>query len=271
MAASHDLVEVLPLEFTREVELLPLQCAVVPKALCGELMKLLAPLSEDLKHLKRVRPGPELAVLLAEAEVPDEAQALLKRHDIEQVTVQVPRFSPLTAAQLESYSRHWPVKLLKSSFEPMQLTQEMREHFTCLLRHAEAAGGCAIARGDNVLAEASEAPEALPLKHPAMVAIEQVAAKARQRYAEQGKRSREEDEDYLCQDCDVVLTCEPCVMCAMALIHSRVRCIAFRDPDAEFGGLGGRVALHHCKSLNHHPRVLRWEKGMGLPVNGYFT
>ena len=30
------------------------------------------------------RPGPELAVLLAEAEVPDEAQALLKRHDIEQ-------------------------------------------------------------------------------------------------------------------------------------------------------------------------------------------
>ena len=57
----------------------------------------------------------------------------------------------------------------------------MREHFTCLLRHAEAAGGCAIARGDNVLAEASEAPEALPLKHPAMVAIEQVAAKVRQR------------------------------------------------------------------------------------------
>ena len=39
------------------------------------------------------------------------------------------------------------------------------------------------------------------------------------RYA-QGKRSRDE-EDYLCQDCDVVLTVEPCIMCAMALVHSR--------------------------------------------------
>ena len=65
---------------------------------------------------------------------------------------------------------------------------------------------------------------------------------------------------YLCQDCDVVLTVEPCVMCAMALVHSRVRRVAFWASDPEFGGFGGKIALHHCQSLNHHPRVLFWQK-----------
>jgi len=80
------------------------------------------------------------------------------------------------------------------------------------------------------------------------------------RYA-QGKRSRDE-EDYLCQDCDVVLTVEPCIMCAMALVHSRVRRVAFWASDPEFGGFGGKIALHHCQSLNHHPRVLFWQQEM---------
>ena len=78
------------------------------------------------------------------------------------------------------------------------------------------------------------------------------------RYA-QGKRTRDE-EDYLCQDCDVVLTVEPCIMCAMALVHSRVKRVAYRDSDLEFGGFGGKISLQQCQSLNHHPRVLVWQK-----------
>ena len=81
-----------------------------------------------------------------------------------------------------------------------------------------------------------------------------------------GKRSRDE-EDYLCQDCDVVLTVEPCIMCAMALVHSRVRRVAFWENDPEFGGFGGKIALHHCQKLNHHPRVLFWKK-MGVMAPG---
>ena len=68
---------------------------------------------------------------------------------------------------------------------------------------------------------------------------------------------------YLCYDCDVVLTHEPCVMCAMALVHSRVRTVAFREVDSDFGGLGGAISLHQCPSLNHQFRVLRWEKSRG--------
>ena len=74
-----------------------------------------------------------------------------------------------------------------------------------------------------------------------------------------GKRSREDDA-YLCQDCDVVLTMEPCIMCAMALVHSRVKRVAFWHSDMEFGGFGGRLALHQCQSLNHTVRVLQWQQ-----------
>ena len=76
---------------------------------------------------------------------------------------------------------------------------------------------------------------------------------------------------YLCCDCDVVLTHEPCVMCAMALVHSRVRVVAFREVDSDFGGLGGAISLHQCPSLNHQFRVLRWEKFEPCGVCHYQT
>ncbi|CAK8997346.1 tRNA-specific adenosine deaminase subunit tad3 (tRNA-specific adenosine-34 deaminase subunit tad3) [Durusdinium trenchii] len=233
-------------------------------ALCGELLKLLGPLSEDLKHLKRVRPeGTDLAVLLTETPREDVLQFLQNR-EITAATVQVPRFCPLTASQMESFSRYWPVKKFVPSFQPLKLTQETRDlkaHFGHLRRLAEDAGGdaggCAMADASGRLLVACAASNGV-LQHPAMVAIATVAEDARKRYAAQGKRSREE-EDYLCQDCDVVLTHEPCIMCAMALIHSRVRRIAFCNENTDFGGFGGRIALEQCPNLNHHPRILRWK------------
>lgn len=267
-------------------------------------MKLLGAFSEDLKHLKRVRPqGEQLAVLLAE-EVSEELRSFLLEQNVSPVTVQVPRHCPFTSEQLESFQRHWPVKKLVSSFQPLELTQdsqrrvtillrkhihwhpfaakfisihfismlfmafqELRDQFASLLRQAEDAGGCALMEpnGHVVTAGAGEG-----LQHPAMVAIEAVAEEARKRFASQKRCLERESEEYLCQDCDVVLTKEPCIMCAMALVHSRVRRIAFRDSDGAFGGFGGRIALHHCKSLNHHPRILQWKKEpIAITFNSY--
>merc|ERR1719503_79065 len=73
-----------------------------------------------------------------------------------------------------------------------------------------------------------------------------------------GSKRPHPDDDYLCCDCEVVTTHEPCVMCSMALVHSRVRLVTYKEQDLEFGGLGGRVSLHTCASLNHQLRVLKW-------------
>lgn len=60
---------------------------------------------------------------------------------------------------------------------------------------------------------------------------------------------------YLCTGWDCYLVREPCVMCAMALTHSRVRRVAFSLGDAARGALGGKMSLHGLQSLNHHFQV----------------
>jgi len=63
---------------------------------------------------------------------------------------------------------------------------------------------------------------------------------------------------YLCTGYDCYVVQEPCAMCAMALVHSRVRRVVFCQPDKQHGFLGGcGVRLHSKRSLNHHFQVYR--------------
>jgi tRNA-specific adenosine deaminase 3 len=58
---------------------------------------------------------------------------------------------------------------------------------------------------------------------------------------------------YLCTGYDLYCAREPCVMCAMALVHSRVRRVVFAAPNAVAGALGGgKYSLHGQPTLNHH-------------------
>ena len=60
---------------------------------------------------------------------------------------------------------------------------------------------------------------------------------------------------YLCTGFDCYLVREPCVMCAMALVHSRVRRVVYAEADPKWGALGGSLRLHGQRSLNHHYTV----------------
>ncbi|KXJ82656.1 hypothetical protein RP20_CCG012461 [Aedes albopictus] len=61
---------------------------------------------------------------------------------------------------------------------------------------------------------------------------------------------------YLCTGYDVYLTHEPCIMCAMALTHSRVRRVFYHSNTAK-GGLGSITKVHCAKGLNHHYEVFQ--------------
>src|SRR5437867_10322595 len=52
-------------------------------------------------------------------------------------------------------------------------------------------------------------------------------------------------------DCDLYVTKEPCVMCAGALVHVRIRRLVFGCADPRGGGAGGIVNLLQHPALNH--------------------
>lgn len=60
---------------------------------------------------------------------------------------------------------------------------------------------------------------------------------------------------YICTGIDVYITHEPCMMCAMALLHSRVHRIFYCCPDLQLGALGSITKLHTLPGINHRYEV----------------
>src|SRR4029077_8091786 len=61
--------------------------------------------------------------------------------------------------------------------------------------------------------------------------------------------------DWRLTDCDLYVTKEPCVMCAGAVVHARVRRVVFGCVDERSGGAGGIMNLLHHPALNHHCEI----------------
>ncbi|GLH02460.1 Probable inactive tRNA-specific adenosine deaminase-like protein 3 [Gryllus bimaculatus] len=61
---------------------------------------------------------------------------------------------------------------------------------------------------------------------------------------------------YLCTGLDVVMTHEPCAMCAMALTHARTRCVFFSEDNSNCGVLYSHSPpLQILPGLNHRLQV----------------
>ncbi|KAK6588338.1 hypothetical protein RS030_6889 [Cryptosporidium xiaoi] len=73
-------------------------------------------------------------------------------------------------------------------------------------------------------------------------------------------QSSELKDQYLCTNCVVYLSHEPCISCSMALVHSRVSKVFYLNRDKERGFLGSKHKLHCVPELNHHYRVFRHEE-----------
>jgi tRNA(adenine34) deaminase len=94
------------------------------------------------------------------------------------------------------------------------------------------AGGHALGWGSNRRHRDQD-----PLGHAELVALRQAAALRR---------------DWRFNDCTLLVTLEPCPMCAGALIQARVGRVVFAAADAKRGALGGCLDLARDPSAHHH-------------------
>ncbi|MFN8898226.1 MAG: tRNA adenosine(34) deaminase TadA [Pseudomonadota bacterium] len=62
--------------------------------------------------------------------------------------------------------------------------------------------------------------------------------------------------NYRLPDCELYVTLEPCAMCAMALMHARLRRVVFGARDPKTGAAGSVVDLFAQDRLNHHTEVV---------------
>jgi tRNA(adenine34) deaminase len=62
--------------------------------------------------------------------------------------------------------------------------------------------------------------------------------------------------DWRFNDCSLLVTLEPCPMCAGAVIQARVGTLVYGTADPKRGGLGGSIDLASHRSAHHHMRVI---------------
>jgi tRNA(adenine34) deaminase len=63
-------------------------------------------------------------------------------------------------------------------------------------------------------------------------------------------------DNYRLPECTIVVTLEPCAMCAMALIHARFKRVVFGARDPKTGAAGSVVDLFALPQLNHQTTVV---------------
>ncbi len=62
--------------------------------------------------------------------------------------------------------------------------------------------------------------------------------------------------NYRLPECEVYVTLEPCAMCAMALLHARVKRVVFAATAAQAGAAGSVIDVFGNAALNHHTAVV---------------
>jgi tRNA(adenine34) deaminase len=63
-------------------------------------------------------------------------------------------------------------------------------------------------------------------------------------------------ENYRLPECELFVTLEPCAMCAMALMHARLKRVVFAATDPKTGAAGSVLDLFGEPRLNHHTELL---------------
>ena len=228
-----------------------------------------SPLPKDLLFLKRVKVSEDRALVIirvTEEKHVKDLDCITGLSQQEYLSAEVPSRPPRTRRQFEFARKYWPCHFHEDKRIEAIVHKSLPEiwghnffdrhcqNIERVLKGVEktaAAGVVFDPKSDRVVAEATESEE--KLRHCCMNLIDCVA------HAHGGgvwplKGQVEKDcnqEAYLLTGYDVYLSHEPCIMCSMALVHSRAARVFFSQVSPLYGGLYSKTRLQTIKALNH--------------------
>lgn len=251
----------------------------------------IAPMEKgSLLHIKRIRKdtatetkSPDLHIILCQTDAcenAEEVEQMLQDNDISLPLLiyktAVPKYAPLSREQsLVWSSTYWPVAWKGNpNHQFLQTVQIDPEREKTLVRrllasYSKDTKSPGAARMSVLMVDTGSAgrPDVEvtadgqdnPFEHAIMKAISVVSDNER--------KARTGFGNYLCQDIAVYATHEPCVMCSMALVHSRISRIVYlqRSPA---GGMESNFQLGDMDGLNWKFDIWRWiGECADIPVN----
>lgn len=103
--------------------------------------------------------------------------------------------------------------------------------------------GAVVVRDGAPIGRGANSPIALadPTAHAEMIAIREAASRTG---------------NYRLEGADLYCTLEPCVMCAGAIVHARLRRVIFGARDLRFGGVRSKFRIADSELLNHRVDVV---------------
>jgi len=103
--------------------------------------------------------------------------------------------------------------------------------------------GCVIVKDDQIIARAHNQRDKShnPLGHAEMLAIQEASNVLK---------------DWQLVNCTLYVTIEPCLMCAGAIIQSRIKRVVYGASDLKGGAFGGSINVLDASNMNHYPEVV---------------
>ncbi|OJA16836.1 hypothetical protein AZE42_03632 [Rhizopogon vesiculosus] len=251
--------------------------------------------SDTLAHLKRIRKKDSTSTLLLS--VSPSAPLLPANVDIgDPYQVLVPCNPALTQTSLVLKNTLWPtVYAPRRKWEPEKWSiakvRWARNAINHILRESNQTSGelPVIAHVPRPFGDEAQLPQSFtakdtristahPLRHATMNVIREIAdfrasisssdiAADSLMSASPPEDSREisctssNGTNYLLTGLTLFITHEPCIMCSMALLHSRVKEVFYIIPMPQTGGCSGSACLPALRGVNHRYSIAHWQPG----------